>query len=406
MGMQFWDTVGHEHGIGLDGVLVPPPDMKAPCHDVLYDSSAKGRYIPRALFFNLDPNATDYIRSGPAGKLFDPDAFVSGKCGAGSNWVRGHYDLGPEILDSCMDRVRKTAELCDSLEGFVWTHSMFGGTGGGLTTLIMSNTRERYPYRTFVSHSMVPSFPASTMAIFNTVFAFCQMQENCDLCCLMDNDALAMHSDIATYAQMDRVAARAASALTATTRFGGAQITSLRKLGTNLVPFPRHHYVVLSTARTAVLPHGAHPEVRELLFDPRLALLSCNMEDSSYIGAEVIARGKLPAGEIELQIQRTREEYAARFSEWAPDTIQWSLSTASPPDQDCSMTTVGNTSVVKGVMEKWQDGFITASRRKAFIHSCTNEGMDEMEFSEAESTIRDMTTDFPHQFRETEDDFD
>ena len=89
----------------------------------------------------------DSVRSGPFGQIFRPDNFVFGQSGAGNNWAKGHYTEGAELVDSVLDVVRKEAESCDCLQGFQLTHSLGGGTGSGMGTLLISKIREEYPDR-------------------------------------------------------------------------------------------------------------------------------------------------------------------------------------------------------------------------------------------------------------------
>lgn len=56
-----------------------------------------------------------------------------------------------------MDVVRKEAESCDCLQGFQLTHSLGGGTGSGMGTLLISKIREEYPDRIMNTFSVVPS---------------------------------------------------------------------------------------------------------------------------------------------------------------------------------------------------------------------------------------------------------
>ena len=70
-----------------------------------------------------------------------------GQSGAGNNWAKGHYTEGAELVDSVLDVVRKEAESCDCLQGFQMTHSLGGGTGSGMGTLLISKIREEYPDR-------------------------------------------------------------------------------------------------------------------------------------------------------------------------------------------------------------------------------------------------------------------
>jgi hypothetical protein len=99
----------------------------------------------------------DVIRASPFGQMFRPDNFVFGQSSAGNNWAKGHYTEGAELVDSVMDVVRKEAEGCDCLQGFQITHSLGGGTGSGMGTLLISKIREEFPDRMMATFSVVPS---------------------------------------------------------------------------------------------------------------------------------------------------------------------------------------------------------------------------------------------------------
>ena len=83
--------------------------------------------------------------------------FLAGQSGAGNNWAKGHYTEGAELVDSVLDVVRRETEGCDCLQGFQLTHSLGGGTGAGMGTLLISKIREEYPDRIMTSFSVVPS---------------------------------------------------------------------------------------------------------------------------------------------------------------------------------------------------------------------------------------------------------
>ena len=123
----------------------------------LCTSHTGGKYVPRAVLLDLEPGTMDSVRSGPFGQIFRPDNFVFGQSGAGNNWAKGHYTEGAELVDSVLDVVRKEAESCDCLQGFQLTHSLGGGTGSGMGTLLISKIREEYPDRIMNTFSVVPS---------------------------------------------------------------------------------------------------------------------------------------------------------------------------------------------------------------------------------------------------------
>ena len=142
-----------------------------------FRSSSGGKYVPLSILVYLEPGTMDAVRAGPYGQLFRPDNFVFGQSGAGNNWAKGHYTEGAEIVDSVLDVVRKEAEACDCLQGFQLIHSLGGGCGSGLGTLLIAKIREEYPDRIMLTYSVVPSpkvsdtgpenpFPTMTRRVF------------------------------------------------------------------------------------------------------------------------------------------------------------------------------------------------------------------------------------------------
>ena len=134
----------------------------------------------------------DSVRAGPFGQLFRPDNFVFGQTGAGNNWAKGHYTEGAELIDSVLDVVRKEAESCDCLQGFQITHSLGGGTGSGMGTLLISKIREEYPDRIMMTFSVFPSPKVSDTVVepYNATLSVHQLVENADEVMVLDNEAL------------------------------------------------------------------------------------------------------------------------------------------------------------------------------------------------------------------------
>ena len=59
-----------------------------------------------------------------------------------------------------------------------------------------------------------------------------------------------------------------------------------------------------------------------------------------------------------------------------------------------SATFIANSTAMKDLFIRVGDSFSSMFRRKAFVHWYTSEGMDEMEFTEAESNMNDMIAEY------------
>lgn len=135
----------------------------------------------------------DAVRAGPFGQLFRPDNFVFGQSGAGNNWAKGHYTEGAELVDQVLDVVRREAEGCDCLQGFQITHSLGGGTGAGMGTLLISKIREEFPDRMMATFSVMPSPKVSDTVVepYNATLSVHQLVENSDETFCIDNEVRA-----------------------------------------------------------------------------------------------------------------------------------------------------------------------------------------------------------------------
>ena len=60
-------------------------------------------------------------------------------------------------------------------------------------------------------------------------------------------------------------------------------------------------------------------------------------------------------------------------------------------------TFIGNSTAIQELFKRISEQFTAMFRRKAFLHWYTGEGMDEMEFTEAESNMNDLVSEH-HQY--------
>ncbi|GAB6025783.1 hypothetical protein CHUAL_011764 [Chamberlinius hualienensis] len=250
IGAKFWEVISDEHGIDPTGTYHGDSDLQLERINVYYNEASGGKYVPRAILVDLEPGTMDSVRSGPFGQIFRPDNFVFGQSGAGNNWAKGHYTEGAELVDSVLDVVRKEAESCDCLQGFQLTHSLGGGTGSGMGTLLISKIREEYPDRIMNTFSVVPS-----------------------------------------------------------------------------------------------------PKVSDTVVEPY-------------------------------------------FVEWIPNNVKTAVCDIPPRGLKMSATFIGNSTAIQELFKRISEQFTAMFRRKAFLHWYTGEGMDEMEFTEAESNMNDLVSEY------------
>ena len=92
-----------------------------------------------------------------------------------------------------LDRIRKEADNCDSLEGFFMLHSVGGGSGSGLGSLLLERLSVDYGRKPKFSGTVYPSMPShygGVLEPYNAVLSTHCLLEHTDLCILFDNETL------------------------------------------------------------------------------------------------------------------------------------------------------------------------------------------------------------------------
>ena len=82
------------------------------------------------------------------------------------------------------------------------------------------------------------------------------------------------------------------------------------------------------------------------------------------------------------------------FVEWIPNNVKSSVCDVPPKGIAMSSTFVGNSTSIQEMFRRVSEQFTAMFRRKAFLHWYTGEGMDEMEFTEAESNMNDLVAEY------------
>merc|ERR1719408_278841 len=95
---------------------------------------------------DLEPTVVDEVRTGTYRQLFHPEQLISGK----------------EIVDLVLDRIRKLADNCTGLQGFMIFNAAGGGTGSGLGCLILERLSVDYGKKSKLSFTVWPCPQVST----------------------------------------------------------------------------------------------------------------------------------------------------------------------------------------------------------------------------------------------------
>ncbi|KPI99121.1 PREDICTED: tubulin beta chain-like [Papilio xuthus] len=407
IGSKFWEVISDEHGIDPAGCYTGDSELQLERVNVYYTEAAACKYVPRAVLVDLEPGTMDCILAGTYGALFRPDNIVYGMTGAGNNWAKGHFTEGAELLEPALDVVRKEAEGCDCLQGFQLVHSIGGGTGSGLGTLLLSNLREEYPDRIVMTFSVVPSPKVSDTVVepYNATLSLNQLIENTDQSFCIDNEALydicfrTLKLPMPTYGDLNHLVSMMMSGVTTCLRFPGQLNADLRKLAVNMVPFPRLHFFMpgfapLTSRGSQQYRALSVPELTQQMFDAKNMMAACDPRHGRYLTVAAIFRGRMSMKEVDEQMLNVQTKNKDYFVGWIPNNVKTAVCDIPPRGLKMSGTFIGNTTAIQELFKRISEQFAVMFRRKAFVHWYTGEGMDESDFAEADNNMSDLISEY------------
>merc|ERR1719453_1744038 len=148
--------------------------------NTFFSETGAGKHVPRTL--ELEPTVIDEVRTGTYRQLFHPEQLISGKEDAANNYARGHYTIGKEIVDLCLDRIRKLADNCTGLQGFMIFHSTGGGCGSGFGSLLLERLSVDYGRKSKLSFTVTPAPQVATAVVepYNHVLSSHSLLEHTD----------------------------------------------------------------------------------------------------------------------------------------------------------------------------------------------------------------------------------
>uniref|UniRef100_A0A251TI46 Tubulin alpha chain n=2 Tax=Helianthus annuus TaxID=4232 RepID=A0A251TI46_HELAN len=169
--------------------------------NTFFSETGAGKHVPRAVFVDLEPTVIDEVRTGTYRQIFHPEQLISGKEDAANNFARGHYTM---------------------------FNAVGGGTGSGLGSLLLERLSVDYGKKSNLEHT--------------------------DVSVLLDNEAIydickqSLDIERPTYTNLNRLISQVISSLTTSLRFDGALNVDVTEFQTNLVPYPRIHFMLSSYA--------------------------------------------------------------------------------------------------------------------------------------------------------------
>ena len=324
-------------------------------------------------------------------------------------------------------------------------------------SLVLLKIRDNYPDKLTSTFSVFPSPKVSDVVVepYNAILSIHQLLENSDQTFVIDNEALfsishnVLKQKEPKYEDLNFIISNVMSNITAPYRLPVTDqfrsCSDMKRLGVNLVTFPRLHFFLLSMAPLfkrnkkddginqlfvlrdpgwilypycrkmkilSQIPQDVMDLCCKYLEDQLMKnmlnveeltdsiwcspnfLANIKAEDGKYMSVICSYRGMVTEDDVSEEMLKIEDKLKNDFVSWIPNKIKPSI--VQVPMEQCltSGLLIGNTTAIKGVFQRISTQFAKMYKRKAFLHWYKGEGMDEMEFQEADKNVRDLITQY------------
>lgn len=296
---------------------------------------------------DLEPRVLNVIQNGSYKHLYNPENFFCAKegGGAGNNWAAGHRQ-GAEHHDQLLEMIDREADNSDSLEGFVFCHSIAGGTGSGMGSYLLEQLGDHFPKKLIQTYSVFPNWSDQSDVVvqpYNSILTMKRLALNADAVVVLDNTALnriavdRLRIPNPTVGQLNSLVSTVMAATTTTLRYPGYMNNDLVGLVASLIPTPRAHFLmtgytplVISDAQSSAVRKTTVLDVMRRLTQTKNIMVSASTRRGCYISVLNVIQGDVDPTQVHKALQRIRERRLVRFIPWGPASIQVALSRKSP----------------------------------------------------------------------------
>ncbi|KAJ1913160.1 alpha-tubulin [Mycoemilia scoparia] len=416
IGNSCWELYCLEHGINPDGLAAPgvvPAQNSS--FSTFFSETRSGKHVPRAVFVDLEPTVIDEVRSGEYSKLYHPEQLITGKEDAANNYARGHYTIGKELIDTVLDRIRRLADSCVGLQGFLVFHSFGGGTGSGFGALLLERLSVDYGKKSKLEFSVYPAPQISNAVVepYNSILTTHTTLEHSDCSFMVDNEAIydicnkRLGIETPSFRNLNRLIAQVVSSITASLRFEGSLNVDLTEFQTNLVPYPRIHFPLVTYAPIIGADKAQHEnldvhQITSDCFETGNQMVKCDPTNGKYMACCLLYRGDIIPKDVTNAVAKMKAKRTIQFVDWCPTGFKIGINASPPayvPGGDLAKVSravcmLSNTTAIGEAWSRLDHKFDLMYAKRAFVHWYVGEGMEEGEFSEAREDLAALEKDY------------
>jgi len=248
---------------------------------------------------------------------------------------------------------------------------------------------------------------------YNSVLSTHSLLEHTDVDVILDNEAIyeicnkGLDVERPTYLNLNRLVAQVISSLTASLRFDGALNVDISEFQTNLVPYPRIHFMLSSYAPVISVAKASHEalsvaEMTSSAFKESNMMAKFDPNHGKYMACCMMYRGDVVPKDISAAIAAVKTKRSVQFVDWSPTGFKCGINSQPPsmvPGADMAavkraVCMISNSTAIAQVFSRIDRKFDLMYAKRAFVQWYVGEGMEEGEFAEAREDLAALEKDY------------